>query len=280
MTTNVPKGANRASAAKKSAKHAQRTPLPPKPEKVADAKAVLEAAEALAGWVAHNAETDRAEAAEMAVEAPSVATWGKAKAFAEKAGAAKWEASTEAVGTAVEVTVTRGSETVVQAWAGGVWSYEASVYAYGDRTTKPRNASGALKLLLRSPEDAKAEMAKVASNRHFRKAEPKDIVATLEVAQTRLPFDPALATDEEVLTVLRGQAVTWYNRISRKTESAIVGRGRHMRISLTDDNQRVVNMCCPVTGFRSFLVTAILQVGRGRIESAAAETQKVLVDAR
>ncbi len=271
MTTNVSKGAGRAKATANTNRHAQRTPLPPKPGKIADAKEVL-------GFAGREAHAEQA-AAYSNEEAPSAATQGKARTFAEKAVAAKWEASTEAVGATLEVTVTRGSETIVQAWTGGVWVYEASVYAYGDRTTKPRNASGAAKLLARSPEEAKAEMAKVAANQHFRKAEPKDIVATLEVAQTRLPFDPALATDEEVLTVLRGQAVTWYNRISRKTESAIVGRGRHMRISLTDDNQRVVNMCCPVTGFRSFLVTAILKVGRGRLESGQAETMKVLVDA-
>lgn len=263
MTTNANKHGLRKAAQERSNRHAQRTPLPPKAGKVADAKEVLE----------------MIRPTESHEDAPSAATHTKAQAFATKAGEAKWEARTEVVGTTVEVTVTRGSETIVQAWNGGVWQYESSIYAYGDRTTKPRNASGAAKLLLRSAEDAKAETAKVASNQHFRKSEPKDIIETLETAQTRLPFDPNLATDEEVLTVLRGQSVVWYNRISRRTESAIVGRGRHMRMTVTDDGQRVVNMCCPVTGFRSFLVTAILKVGRGRLESAKAETMKVLVDA-
>jgi hypothetical protein len=220
-----------------------------------------------------------AEAAEMAVEAPDVKSWGKAGAFASLAVDAKWEASTAARGDVVEMTATRGPETVIQGWRGGVWQYESSIYAYGDRSTKPRNASGALKLLGRSPEDAKSETAKVASNRHFRKAEPKDIVEKLETAQTRLPFDPELATDEEVMTVLRGQSLTWYNRLSRGTESAIVGRGRHMRMTVNEDGGRVVNFCCPVTGFRSLLVTSILKVGRGRLESSAAQTMKVLVDA-
>lgn len=244
MTTNVPKGANRASAAARTRKHAQRTPLPPKAGSPG-AAAIAEKAASSNG------------------ESPDNRSAGKARAFATKAEGLGWKCAMGLVGGASEVTATRGAETVVQAWSGGVWSYEASIYAYGDRTTKPRNASGALKLLARSEADAAAEASKVQANRHFRKAEPKDIAQTLEKAQKALPFDPELATDEEITGVMAGQAIVWYNRIGRSNESAIVGR-KGVRITLLPDGARVANFCCPVTGYRSCLVTAILKVGRGR----------------
>jgi hypothetical protein len=261
MTTNVPKGANRAAAAQRTRKHAQRTPLPPRPGVIEDAREVL------------------AEVASSNGEEPTEGTWSKATAFAAGAIALGWEAVTEARSGSVEVIATRGNETIVQSWHDGVWSYDASVYAFGDRSTKPRNASGARKLLSRSVGDAEAETSKVASNKHFRKAEPKDLAVTLEKAQKRLPFDPDLDTDEVVLAALSGQSLVWYNRISRGQDSAIVGRSKSLRMTLNEKGQRVVNWCCPVTGFRSCLVTAIIKVGRGRLESAKAETMKVLVDA-
>jgi hypothetical protein len=292
VTTNVPKGANRASAAKRTRKHAQRTPLPPRPGVVDDAREVIalapnldpalveKASQALVDWVSHGEYVKAAdESASSNGELPTVATWGKAAAFAKRAGELEWRAVTEARGSTVEVTATRGDETIVQAWHGGVWQYDASIYAFGDRTTKPRNASGAAKLLDRSVEDARAETSKVAANKHFRKAEPKDLATTMETARRSLPFDPELATDEEVLTVLSGQSVVWYNRIGRSQESAIVGRTKSLRMTQNEKGERVVNWCCPVTGFRSCLVTAILKVGRGRLESSKAETMKVLVEA-
>ncbi len=275
MTTNVPKGANRASAAARTRKHAQRTPLPPKAGS-AGAEAIAEKALCACGGDpetdgkilihSHNCPLKSRIEDEPALsngEAPDIRSWGKSKDFAARAEALGWKPLLEGRGDAVEVTVTRGSETVVQAWSGGVWQYDASIYAFGDRTTKPRNASGALKLLARSEADAAAEASKVQSNRHFRKAEPKDIVQTLEKAQKALPFDPELATDEEITGVMAGQAVVWYNRIGRSNESAIVGR-KGVRITRLPGGERVANFCCPVTGYRSCLVTAILRIGRGR----------------
>jgi hypothetical protein len=254
MTTNANKFGLRKAAADRSRKHAQRTPLPPKP-------GVIEAArEVQASLVAGELTNDK--------------SLGKARGFAEKAETAKWSVAVGQRGGNTEVTATRGSETIVQAWRNGVWQYDASVYAFGDRTTKPRNAAGALKLLARDAATAQQETAKVASNKHFRRAEPKDITTQLGDAQRSLPFDPELATDEEVMTVLKGQSIVWYNRISRGTESAIIGRGQSLRMTVNEENQRVVLWCCPVTGFRACLVTAILKVGRGRVansESALVE---------
>lgn len=246
-TTTANKHGLRAAATERRNRHAQRTPLPPKPGVVEEAREAIEEAQALLVDAAQS--DDRSHS--------------KAQAFAEKAAAAKWDVSLDASAHGVELTATRGAETIVQAWSDGVWQYPASFYAHGDRNTKPRNASGAAKLLLRSPEDAAAEAGKVASNRHFRKSEPKDITVKLEEAKRHLPFDPATAPDEIILATLTGQAVVWYNRLSRGQESAIVGR-KGVRLTVAPDGERIATFCCPATGYRSCRVSAILRVGRGR----------------
>jgi hypothetical protein len=237
----------RAAAAEKRNRHAQRTPLPPKPGAVREAREALEEAQAI---LVDSAQSDDR-------------SHSKAQAFAEKAVTAKWDVSLDASEHGVELTATRGAETIVIAWSNGVFQYPASFYGYGDRTTKPRNASGAAKLLLRSPEDAAAEAGKVASNKHFRKSEPKDLTVKLEEAQRSLPFDPDLAPDEIILAAWTGQALQWYNRLRPGTETAMVSR-KGARMSVTPDGQRVVTFCCPVRGYRSCFVSAILKVGRGR----------------
>lgn len=259
-TTTVKRGAGRASHAERTNRHAQRTPLPPKPGQVEAARAAqdeLQAAKSMERLVGHR------EAASPNGDGTDDRSKAKGAAFAAKAVAAGWEVAKAIVGGTAEVTATRGPETIVIAWKDGVFQYPSSFYGYGDRNTKPRNASGAEKLLHRTPEDAAREASKVASNRHFRKAEPQDLTVQIESARKALPFDPELATDEEISGILAGQALVWYNRLSRGQESAIVGRSG-IRITQLPDGQRVITFCCPATGYRSCLVTAILKVGRGR----------------
>lgn len=252
-TTTANKHGLRKAAEERKNRHAQRTPLPPRPGAVEGAReAVTEAAAVLAESHGDGAD-DR--------------SLSKAQAFGAKAVAAKWDVDLAPSEHGVELTATRGAETMVQAWSNGVWQYPSSFYGFGDRTTKPRNASGAAKLLTRSPEDAAAEAGKVAANKHFRKSEPKDIEVKLEEAQKRLPFDPGTAPDEIILATLTGQAVVWYNRLSRGQESAIVGR-KGPRLSVAPDGERIVTFCCPATGYRSCRVSAILRVGRGRARTA------------
>jgi hypothetical protein len=248
----VKKGANRATAAARTNRHAQRTPLPPRPGDVAAAREVIDSLSGL--------QAEIVEATLSAVEASDPRSHSKAQAFAERAVAAKWEASTALRPDGVELTLRRGPETIVQLWKNGVWQYAESIYAHGDRVTKPRNASGALKLLGRSPEDAATDAAKVASNKSFRKAEPRDLAKTLETAQASLPFAPHDA-DEIVLAALAGHSLSWFNRLSRKEEEGIVAPGRHLRLIELDGGERVLMFCCPRTGFRSCLLSQILAVG-------------------
>lgn len=263
----VKKGANRATAAASTNRHAQRTPLPPRPGDVAAAReAIREAGEILFDEEIETLTPGEqiaaavAEAAREAGDAPDVRSWGKAKAFAELGVASKWQGSMAAQGNGVELTLRRGVETIVQVWRGGVWQYAESIYAHADRVTKPRNASGAMKLLARSPEDAAREASKVASNKSFRKAEPRDLAKTLQTAQASLPFAPHDAEDV-ILDSLRGRSIEWYNRLSRKAEDGVVSPGRHLRLLDIDGGERVLLFCCPRNGFRSCLLSAILAVG-------------------
>lgn len=262
-TTTANKHGLRKAAAERTKKHAQRTMLPPRP-------GVVESAREEIDGPALDPETltleEERKAALVDAAQSDERSHSKAQTFAEKAVAAKWDVELDASAHGVELTATRGAETIVQAWTNGVWQYPASFYAHGDRNTKPRNASGAAKLLTRSPEEAAAEAGKVASNKHFRKAEPKDISTKLEEAKRHLPFDAEMDADELVLGTLTGQALIWYNRLSRGTERAMVGR-KGARMTRLEDGQRVITFCCPATGYRSCLVTAILKVGRGRVSA-------------
>ena len=247
-TTNASKFGLRKAAEERRNRHAQRTPLPPKPGVI--------------------------EAARMAVETSDAKSLGKAQTFTEKAVAAGWKAETTVRGEAVEVTATRGPETIVEAWRNGVWQYDASVYAFADRTTKPRNASGAAKLLERAEGDAAAEATKVAANNSFRRKTPTDLAPIV------LPLDPELLTDEEAAKFFRGQTVRWFNRLSRSTETAMVSRQSTVRVTRWE-GETTVSFCCPVTGFRAFHLSAVLAVGRGKSGvTAGSQTATVeLVDA-
>lgn len=246
MTTNANKHGLRAAAAERSRKHAQRTPLPPRPGVVEEARRPI-----------------------TAVIESSAKSLSKAQAFAKLAREAGWEAtiSTDEDRVAILATRENGVEAIHQAWLDGLWQYEASTYSFTDRTTKPRNAAGAARLLGRAHDDAAAEMTKVASNKHFRKREPADL------KPMALPFDSATAGDEEIAAWLRGQTVVWYNRLSRGTETAMVSRAS--RVWLAEyHGERTVTVCCPATGFRSFHLSAILKLGRGAVK-AVGETVKV-----
>jgi hypothetical protein len=255
MANTVRKGAGRAAAAERKNRHAQRTTLPPRGKKVADAKVVIDSLSTLA----HG-------------EGSDPKSLGKAQAFAEKAVAAKWNVAIAPRGEAVELTATRGPEILIQAWSKGVWQYDASTYAFADRTTKPRNASGALKLLERATEVAQEETSKVNSNNAFRRREPKELQTIV------LPLDPAVLTDEEATKYFQGRTVRWYNRQSRNAETATVSRYYPVRVTRHGD-EVTIWFCCPVTGFRAFHLSAVLAVGRGRSGVAAgSETATVVLE--
>lgn len=196
----------------------------------------------------------------------------KAEKFRTVIEAHGWMAEMRTEGDMTEVTATRGAETLHQCWIDGVWQYAASTYVIGDRPVKARNASQAKQWALRAPGAAEAEFARVSANKSFRRRE-------VEPKRGRLPFDPALATDVEVIDALLGKQVSWHNRFTQAPETAWIGsEPKRVEIVEAPDGQRVVKFCCRESGFRAFRLSALLAVGGGRRSHYRAKAGK-MVDA-
>ena len=268
----VKRGAGRPAAAAKTSKHAQRTPLPPRGTEIEDARAVL----------ADTAEERKRSGKRASVAAPAPASrpapggslptpdtgdsksWPKAIAFRDAVGALGWSTSVGhpqdgAEIDLVECTAQRGDEYLYISWKAGALQHPVT-YTIQDRTVKMRNASQAKQYAARSVEEAQAELGKVTSNRAFRKREPSE-----KPSVKALPFDPGLATNEEVVTALLGKSVAWVNRISNGVESATLGRDvKRVRIQEQEGGERIVLFCCPSTGFRAFRLSSLVRVGGGK----------------
>lgn len=253
MTTIVKKGANRPAHTAKTNRHAQRTPLPTQRR------------------TSEEVESDRAAlaAAVRPTEAPTAEgrSPAKGKAFADSIRPFGWEITPAWGETGIDdhvtVVATRGAESIFIEWIGGVFQ-ETATYTIGDRTVKLRNASAAKQYAGRSPEEGQAELAKVASNRFFRKREtPKEDV---DAQRQPLPFDPALALEDEILTALAGRKLTWHNRFREVAESGIfpVDPRREFCHITEFESERILNFVCPATGFRSLRLSALLSVSRGK----------------
>lgn len=239
MTTNANKYGLRAAAAERSNRHAQRTPLPPRPGDIADAQeAVAEAKEILSG----NGKSERKAAA---IAALAVGLGWTAVASASDADPDRWE-----------LVATRDSEVIHQAWVNGVWQYEASTYTIGDRGTRPRNAAGTKKLLERSAADAQSELQKVASNTFFKRRVTTDAPS---VRRTKLPFE--MTDDPDVImSALQGKRVKWLNRQSGSPEEASITGTRHNRLAQVGE-ERIFQFCeHRGQGFRAFRLSDILRV--------------------
>lgn len=266
MTTVANKHGLRKAANDRRNRHAQRTPLPPRPGQVEEAReAIAEAKEATAtgGKSQSKAEAFRAEV--------------------EKHG---WSATVAPSQSGepdhIEVEAKRGNEFIHIEWVGGVYQPGAT-YTIADRTIRLRNASACKQYAARSPEVAEEELSRVVNNKSFRrKPTPEG-----EIKRQRLPFDPELATDLEIIEAVRGRAIRWHNRYRETQETAMVGspgnagrgqRGiRHVHIT-TYDGQRILNFLCPATGFRSCLVTAITAVGKGHGPTKGQNTAEVTIE--
>ena len=256
-TTTVKKGAGRAAHTEKTNRHAQRTPLPPKTNGE-------QAPKVLRDLLTLQVEVAPKTAAILNGESRSIP---KAKAFCEKVEANGWTADRswgEGGSDHIVVTARRGAEVIFIEWIAGVFQATA-MYAQGDRNIKMRNASQALQYGARTPEQATAETAKVSANRFFRKREqPTEAV---EAQKQALPFDPATALEDEVLAQLAGRRVTWMNRVSQSPESAVFPvEYRKEFTHITEyEGERIVNFVDHGgTGFRSFRLSGLLSVSRGK----------------
>jgi hypothetical protein len=193
--------------------------------------------------------------------APTEDTKSVAKALAFQQAVAEfgWSCEFNTQGEVIEVVATRGIEVLFQSWHGGVYQHPAT-YTVGDRTVLTRNASHAKQYASRPPVEAAAELKRVAENKAFK---PREVVRPAP-PKSRLPFDPTLATDIEIIERIVGKAIKWHNRFTNTEESATVGQDpRRIRVE-EQHGERVVLFCCPATGFRAFRVSALRAVGRGR----------------
>jgi hypothetical protein len=215
--------------------------------------------------------------AKRAVEEAATAPAGlpahvaKAKAFADFCRQYGWEVKTSLVGDLAEVQARRGTEAIHQAWENGVYHPASATYTVADRTVMTRNAAAAKRYAERAPEDASKELQRVASNKSFRRRETAP-------AKMRLPFDPATATDREIIDALAGKGVAWHNRFRQVPETAQTPRDpRRMRIE-EQNGERVVLFCCPVSGFRAFRLSALTRVGRAKHPTKGQPLAEVVVD--
>lgn len=304
MATIVPKGANRASAAAKSKKHAQRTPLPPRAGQVEDAKEVLSYGEMTRPQLIEEAKrmgleppasapkgkvleailqkqrSDRAAAREKLEEAPAkkqkAPTKGssatvqqteaqtksevKAEGFRQTAIELGWKVSARTDdGERTELTVKRGEEAIDIAWVDGVFQYPC-LYSHLGSTIQLRNASAAKQRMAIDPEKASEERSRVVTRHH--NAESRK---TGGARSKRLPFDPDLATDEEILSALSGRRIVWTNGISGVDHSDTVlpdnrVRMRANRARIEEGPRGRVLHFVGDEGFHSVLIVKIISV--------------------
>lgn len=307
----VPKGTNRAGAAAKRSKHAQRTPLPPRTGQVEDAKEVISygkmtrpqlfeearrlglappasapkgklleailqkerADRAAARLEAEEAAKPKAKKVSAAQATPtkgstahveSTATGTrsevKAEAFRQAAIELGWKVSARTdEGERTELTVSRGEENIDISWEGGVFQHPC-LYSHLGRTVQLRNASAAKQRMGMEPEKATEEATRVVSRKHNAEARKSG-----GERRVRLPFDPELATDVEILAAVQGKRVTWTNGISGADYSDVVTPDRNVRVKANrakiDEGPRgrILNFVGD-EGFHSILVTKITSV--------------------
>lgn len=298
MTTKASKFGLRKAAQERTSRHAQRTPLPPRAGQVEAASEPVEGQEygkmtqpelrraakklgiqstmdapkgkLLSAILAKEkqlaaARADEKPAKKKAEPEPKTKaikdskSWPKAEAVMKAVEPHGWTCEHEVHdGDNIEVTAVRGDEVLWISWTAGVLtSSPMPTYTIADRTVKLRNASALKQYASRKPEAGVKELEKVRSNTFFRKkpTEPK---------KHKLPFDPATATDTEVIDALLGKAVAWHNSLSQNSEAAQIGRNPR-KVSIAEhQGDRIVKFCCPETGFRAFRLSALTKVGGRR----------------
>lgn len=235
MTTTASKHGLRKAAGERRNRHAQRTMLPPRAGEVEEAR-----------------EPVRASKPDLSASK----SWPKAEAVMGVLLANEWDCHPEVMeGDRVELLAKRGPETLWISWSAGVLTTEPMPsYTVGDRTIKLRNASAVKQYATRAPEEGQGELERVASNTFFKKK-------AIEPKRSKLPFDPASATEIEITEALLGKAISWHNRLRSTPETAVVGKNRK-RIHFTEfEGERIFNFLCPATGFRGVRLSALTRVG-------------------
>lgn len=236
MVNVVKKGTNRPAAKAKSAKAAQRTPLPAKAPKAGDDPTAL--------------------------SMPMVEAVGGAKALelAETARSLGWEPEVTGLdANTVQFRATRGIEAVEVRWLNGRCMV-GSTYQCGSRTVKIKNASAA-KTQMSVPEDEAVKHSNAVVTRSaIRSRHSDDDDGTPK--RIPLPFNAETSTDEEVIAAVIGKTITWRNNVTKELDSAqVMDRvpQKQLRIDIKH-NRRILTFCAERGPFRSVYLDKILSV--------------------
>lgn len=252
MPNVVKRGANRPAHNARTNKAAQRTPLPPRPQAVEDAREAIREAKAIVP--------------------PDAKSPAKARAFIEEAATLGWMPRGKGYIAAEDLatlSVTRGEEVITIEWRHGVFQH--CTYSCPGRTgIKLNNASAARKRMAVPTDKALEEAQTVTARKVIRQPRREPAVRV----RHRLPFSEA-SLDQDVLDALYGKAITWTNSISGQAEEDRVPKAQKTVVSRegapidthSRNAPRIVDSprgrCITfvgLTGYRTVLVSAIVRV--------------------
>jgi hypothetical protein len=294
----------RKAAEERTARHAQRTALPPRAGQVQDAKDVITAglvlaqrtdemgpamrklmagaeasgetpsAKKIAKAYVKDAARETEPAVQPATSTPTARTSAKqpsAKAddFIAAAAGSGWDADHSVTGTSVRtdvVTVQRGEEAITIEWQNGVFMPTCLYRRPDGSTAKVRNASHAKQIMAAPAPTAQQLGARRAVRERMNgKGEARIPVRTL-------PFDMELMTDAELAEALRGCKLVWVNSISGTEESDIIPPPSNCYVA-EGFSGRQIHFNGP-TGARSVRISSIIHVGGSRLAQAYRRTKK------
>lgn len=243
--TNTVKGAGRRRY-EANKKHQQRTPLPPR-----NSTAIKQARDIVAEEV-------------KAVIAEKPQRVSKAQELALAAEGAGWEVERIINGNRKTVRATRSEsgELLEANWENNRACEPMGFYEINGRRAKLQHVTVAKKIMATPPEVA----ARNAENIQAARKAPR-AVSHRTLAQG-VPFDPATATDEEVLTAILGREITWRNVLSNGEVEGIAvvpESGKQTRLDdddLRDPATRQLTFCdAEGGGYYTVRLSALLSVG-------------------
>jgi len=265
----------RKAAEEKRNKHAQRTPLPPRPGQVKDAKDAIKMAEYYQSHPAEpgtfadkSAKKGKKAKRKVTTEAPSVAVEAteahrapqpKAEAFMSDARALGWDVDAKLEGSTVLTDVilaSRGDESIQIEWQNGVFINNCLYRRPDGSTSKLRNASHARQQMALPPPTAQ-QMA--ARKRVVERTSGKSARQPVR----EVPFDMGLMTDEALADALRGTKIVWINQLSQGEESESIPPNAQVRVNEGFSGRQV--HFNGATGARSVRIGSIIAVKGARI---------------
>jgi hypothetical protein len=264
-----------------NAKHAQRTPLPPKEgvqrspadllEENAETRAIV-MGRRTPSQIRADIKAKKAAQEEKSPEKPSGPQSEpvlKSRTFflyAEAAGG--WEVAYIEKENHHIVRAVSGEEIVEAEWSLngkrndglGIWVDASWSYPGGHR--RVNNASTARKIIDAKPGNFPPPSARRVGVKRDPVKKARSVAAT-----DRLPFNVETAPDTEVLAAIAGKKVSWLNSITDEIESGRVpatSKSTKIHESRADGSlgERILTFCDVAEGFRSCYVSQIVRVSR------------------